>query len=209
MCGFIINRRFGGLCRLHLQGRKNSANDKECQTTINRLTTLLRHWKHWYNLGGGKTLLDVNGQQGSGFERLHTQVDLSHSSLAAGLPMVNHIAGTGILLQRFLEGGDKRFPSLKTKLNSMVWVRERTIPTERPPLVSEVIAHFCGERVPRGQSDGSLRPYSWFSRQEPPLFYQVASQLYSWGWVDPVPDPLPFVLFFLVVPGIEPGPPDL
>jgi hypothetical protein len=33
---------------------------------------------------------------------------------------------------------------LKKKLNSMVWVRERTIPTERPPLVSEVIANFCG-----------------------------------------------------------------
>jgi hypothetical protein len=32
----------------------------------------------------------------------------------------------------------------KLKLNSMVWVRERTIPTERPPLVSEVIANFCG-----------------------------------------------------------------
>jgi hypothetical protein len=28
------------------------------------------------------------------------------------------------------------------KLNSMVWVRERTIPTERPPLVSEVIDNF-------------------------------------------------------------------
>jgi hypothetical protein len=41
---------------------------------------------------------------------------------------------------------------------------------------------------------------------EPLLFYQVAPQLYSRGWVDPVPDPLPF---FLVVPGIEPGPPDL
>jgi hypothetical protein len=32
----------------------------------------------------------------------------------------------------------------KTKLNSMVWVRERTIPTERPPLVGEAIANFCG-----------------------------------------------------------------
>jgi hypothetical protein len=27
--------------------------------------------------------------------------------------------------------------------NSMVWVRERTIPTERPPLVGEVIANFA------------------------------------------------------------------
>jgi hypothetical protein len=31
---------------------------------------------------------------------------------------------------------------LKLKLNSMVWVRERTIPTERPSLVGEVIANF-------------------------------------------------------------------
>jgi hypothetical protein len=30
------------------------------------------------------------------------------------------------------------------KKNSMVWVRERTIPTERPPLVGEVIANLCG-----------------------------------------------------------------
>jgi hypothetical protein len=40
-----------------------------------------------------------------------------------------------------------------TKLNSMVWVRERTTPTERPPLVDEVIANFL--RMPRGQRDGS------------------------------------------------------
>jgi hypothetical protein len=60
--------------------------------------------------------------------------------------------------------------------------------------------------VPSGQRDRSLRPYSRFSRQGPLLFYQVAPQLYSRGCVDPVPDPL---RFFLVVPGIEPGPPDL
>jgi hypothetical protein len=75
------------------------------------------------------------------------------------------------------------------KKNSMVWVRERTIPTERPPLVGEVIANFCGSRVPRGQRDGSLWPYSRFSRHEPLLVYQVAPQLYSRGWVDLVPDP--------------------
>jgi hypothetical protein len=28
--------------------------------------------------------------------------------------------------------------------NSVAWVRERTIPTERPPLVGEVYACFCG-----------------------------------------------------------------
>jgi hypothetical protein len=46
--------------------------------------------------------------------------------------------------------------------------------------------------VPRGQRDGSLWPYSRFSRQEPLLFYQVAPQLYSRGRVDPIPDPLLF-----------------
>jgi hypothetical protein len=84
----------------------------------------------------------------------------------------------------------------KTKLKSMVWVRERTIPTERPPLVGEVIANLCGYRVPLGQRDGSLRPYSRFSRQKQLLFYQVAAQLYSRGWVDPVPDPLLFSFLF-------------
>jgi hypothetical protein len=28
--------------------------------------------------------------------------------------------------------------------NSVVWVRERTIPTERTPFVGEVSANFCG-----------------------------------------------------------------
>jgi hypothetical protein len=32
----------------------------------------------------------------------------------------------------------------------MVW---RAIPTERPPLVDEVIANFCGWRVQRGSCD--------------------------------------------------------
>jgi hypothetical protein len=74
----------------------------------------------------------------------------------------------------------------------MVWVREWTIPTERLPLVGEVIANFCRYRVPHGQRDGSLWQYSRFSRQEPLLFYQLAPQLYSRGWVDPVPDSLLF-----------------
>jgi hypothetical protein len=28
--------------------------------------------------------------------------------------------------------------------NSMVWIHERTVPTERPPLVGEAIANFYG-----------------------------------------------------------------
>jgi hypothetical protein len=37
---------------------------------------------------------------------------------------------------------DSRF--LRTELNSVGLVRKRTIPTERPPLVGEVSANFCG-----------------------------------------------------------------
>jgi hypothetical protein len=46
------------------------------------------------------------------------------------------------------------------------------------------------DRGCHGQRDGFLRPYSRFYRPESLLFYQVAPQLYSRGWVDPVPDPL-------------------
>jgi hypothetical protein len=31
-----------------------------------------------------------------------------------------------------------------TELNSVAWVREQTIPTERPPLVDEANGNFCG-----------------------------------------------------------------
>jgi hypothetical protein len=54
--------------------------------------------------------------------------------------------------------------------NSMAWVRERTIPTERPPIVGEVSANSWEQRVPRGQRDRSLRPYSRHSRPQPLLF---------------------------------------
>jgi hypothetical protein len=42
--------------------------------------------------------------------------------------------------------------------------------TERPPLVGEISVNFCGYRVMHGQHNGSLRPYSRFSRPEPLLF---------------------------------------
>jgi hypothetical protein len=37
-------------------------------------------------------------------------------------------------------------------------VRKLTIPTERPPLVSEDSTNFCGWRVSRGQRNETLRP---------------------------------------------------
>ena len=41
---------------------------------------------------------------------------------------------------------------------SVALVRERTIPTERPPPVGEVSATFAGRGVSRGQRNGSPRP---------------------------------------------------
>jgi hypothetical protein len=61
--------------------------------------------------------------------------------------------------------------------NSVALVRERTIPTERHPFVSEVSANVWGYRVPRGQRDGSLRPYSRLSRPEPLLFLSSSSSV--------------------------------
>jgi hypothetical protein len=51
-------------------------------------------------------------------------------------------------------------------LDSLALVRERTIPSERPPLVGEVNTNFCGWWVSRGQRDGSPRPYSLLYRSE-------------------------------------------
>jgi hypothetical protein len=46
-------------------------------------------------------------------------------------------------LQLLFSGFPSPSRSHVKKKNSMVWVRERTIPTEQPPLVDEVIDNFC------------------------------------------------------------------
>jgi hypothetical protein len=79
---------------------------------------------------------------------------------------------------------------ISIKLNSVAWVCDRTIPTERPSLVGEVSTKFAyrGCQVvsvtnPYGSNLGFLDRSSYF-------LFQVAPQLYSRGRVDPVPDPL-------------------
>jgi hypothetical protein len=58
-------------------------------------------------------------------------------------------------------------------------------------LSAKLVPTFYGQRVPRGQRDGSLRLYSRFSIPKPLRFsFKAALQLYSRGWVDPVPEPL-------------------
>jgi hypothetical protein len=80
--------------------------------------------------------------------------------------------------------------SLKRKLNSVPWVHERTIPTERLLLLAKLVptfadrgCHVVNVTNPYGRILGFL---DW-SRY---VFFQVAPQLYSRGWVDPVSDPL-------------------
>jgi hypothetical protein len=78
-----------------------------------------------------------------------------------------------------------------TKLNSVAWIRRRTITNEWSPLVDEVsanslqieVCHVVSVMDPYGRNHGFLDRSSYF-------FFQVAPQLYSRGWVDPVPDPL-------------------
>jgi hypothetical protein len=82
------------------------------------------------------------------------------------------------------------------KLNPITWVRERTTPTERSPLVGEISANFLqlegaawsAWRTPYGRILGFIDRSSSF-------FFQLAPQLYSRGWVGPVPDPLLFTEF--------------
>jgi hypothetical protein len=77
------------------------------------------------------------------------------------------------------------------KLNTVAWVRERTIPTERPLLVGEVSANFFADRrchvVSVTDYYGRILGFLDRSRY---FFFQVAPQFYSRGWVDPIPDPL-------------------
>jgi hypothetical protein len=69
-----------------------------------------------------------------------------------------------------------------------------TIKTPWPESATELYrlsnCPLSAKLVPRFQRDGSQLPYSRLSRPEPLFFFQVAPQLYSRGWVDPVQDPL-------------------
>jgi hypothetical protein len=87
----------------------------------------------------------------------------------------------------------------KLKLNSVASVRELTIPPERPPLVGEVSANFCGYRVQHGQCNRSPQPYSRISRPEPLLFLPSSFSIVFTRLGGPH-----YFSENLVAPGIEP-----
>jgi hypothetical protein len=74
------------------------------------------------------------------------------------------------------------FSGLVEKKNSVALVRERTIPTERPPLVGEVSAKPFADRgcrvVSAADPHGRILGFLGRSRY---YFFQVAPQLYSRG----------------------------
>jgi hypothetical protein len=79
--------------------------------------------------------------------------------------------------------------------------------TEQPQLVGEVSAYFCGYKVPRGQRNGSLRPYSRISRPNPLRFLPSSSLILFIRLSGPRSRPTTSQI--ILAPGIEPGPLDL
>jgi hypothetical protein len=75
--------------------------------------------------------------------------------------------------------------------NSVTLVRERTILTERRRLSAKLVSTFADREGYRVVSavDLSGRNLGFVDRSRY-YFFQVAPQLHSRGWVDPVPDPL-------------------
>jgi hypothetical protein len=67
--------------------------------------------------------------------------------------------------------------SYTNKTNPVALARKRAIQTERPPLVGEVSVNFSGQRLSRGQRNGSPQTYSRFSRPEPLLFLPSSSSI--------------------------------
>jgi hypothetical protein len=66
----------------------------------------------------------------------------------------------------------------------VAFVRELTIPTERPPLVMEASVNFAGRRCSVVSASDPLRPYYWFARPEPLLFLSSSSSVALGGGGD-------------------------
>jgi hypothetical protein len=81
-------------------------------------------------------------------------------------------------------------PSVNNNNNSMVWVREQTIPTERTPLVGEVSVNFADRGCHVVSVTDIYGRILGFLDRSRCIFFQVSPQLYSRDWVEPIPDPL-------------------
>ena len=79
----------------------------------------------------------ISGQQAH-YSYVHTYANISSN--------IPHICAIHSLTEDAIAVSltDVNYYTKLTKLNSVALVRERTIPTERPPPVGEVSANFCG-----------------------------------------------------------------
>jgi hypothetical protein len=80
--------------------------------------------------------------------------------------------------------------NMYSTIDSGAWVRERIIPTERPPLAGTVSAKFADRECHVVSATDPLGRILRFLARSHYCFFQVAPQLYSRGWVDPVSDPV-------------------
>jgi hypothetical protein len=66
----------------------------------------------------------------------------------------------------------------KYRVSLTHWTKYRFLPSDCHDWISsEASANFCGQRMPHGQHDGSLRPYTRISRQEPLLILPSSSSI--------------------------------
>jgi hypothetical protein len=75
------------------------------------------------------------------------------------------------------------------KLNNVAWVGDRTIPSDCH-LSAKLVPTFCGYWVHVISATGPYGRILDFLDRSRYFFFQVAPQLYSRDWVDPVPNPL-------------------
>jgi hypothetical protein len=88
-----------------------------------------------------------------------------------------------------------RITSRKTRISTVTileltttFSRNRTIPIGQPSLVEEVSVSFCEIRVWHDQHNVLPRPLISVFWTGASIFIQVAPQLSTRGWVDPIPD---------------------
>jgi hypothetical protein len=128
-CGSCKNRLFRGTCciqRIDVSGERVAS--------IKRLTHFSLAYFFYPDDGGDTFLRNVGSYNIHTASRPWRQLS-SINNLTAYLN--NNIKWTA--RQHVLSARKQRY----VVTNSVVWVRERTIPTERPPLVGEVSANFC------------------------------------------------------------------
>jgi hypothetical protein len=140
LCHFSVSRSYTQ--SVGLLGRRICPNEDLC----------LHTWRHKHRINANKHSClerDSNPQPQSSRER--TQLALSLWSAVCCdhtkefLWMYRKLCRKRVgLFSQLFKGIHEVVSMLKTKLNSVAWVRERTISTDRPPFVGEISANFCG-----------------------------------------------------------------